>query len=535
MSSNAYKVLIVDDEFRIGMMIKKLIHWEDLNIECLDVIDRGDLALDIIAKKKPDIVITDIRMPKISGLDIISRTEAPVKFIVISGYKEFEYAHKALKHGIKDYLLKPINEEELNTVLGKVIQELNTSSIQKKQNDQLRETALISESIIKKNLLDSIIESTYDAISDLVKDTYILPAQNVEYQGLIIKVDRDITLHSNAIQEANIAQHIIRTIEKQLSDPLYDLLISDREFLTVYTLLLYQPSDRKPVKTAVNEILSDLGEYLMGYEQYSITIGLGKPVHKPIDIRQTIMGSFRAVQNRIKIGTGRLIYEEALEATVKVDIPSYMEQHRSGYLKCIESMSGPCVRHSINEIFGELQKRSDIDNSCFYELSEMLIELFFDELSLMDTRGEELKKELLHTCPYCSKIVQLKNLLKDHLGTHLTYCLETLENKLTKPVREAIRYIETHYGEKIFLEDVAEVIALNPVYFSVLFKKEMGMNFSTYLLEYRMEKAKNLIRSTSETISCIATQVGYQDPRYFSQVFTKHVGMKPTLYRTLYS
>ena len=112
-----WRVLIVDDEFRIAMLIKKLIHWDKFSMECVNVVDNGEAALRIIREERPDIVITDIRMPKINGLDLICmarETAKETKFIVVSGYKEFEYAHRALQYGVDDYLLKPINESELN-------------------------------------------------------------------------------------------------------------------------------------------------------------------------------------------------------------------------------------------------------------------------------------------------------------------------------------------------------------------------------------------------------------------------------------
>ena len=127
MQKKKWRVLIIDDEFRIGMLIKKLIRWDELDMECVDVADNGETALHIIKEEIPDIVITDIRMPKINGLDLICMTRdisQKVKFIVVSGYKEFEYAHRALQYGVDDYLLKPINENELNDVLKKIYNEL---------------------------------------------------------------------------------------------------------------------------------------------------------------------------------------------------------------------------------------------------------------------------------------------------------------------------------------------------------------------------------------------------------------------------
>lgn len=109
MQNKKWRVLIVDDEFRIGRLIKKLIHWDEFALECVDVVDNGGTAFEIIQSVRcPDVVITDIRMPKINGLELIAMTREihkNMKFVVISGYKEFEYAHQALQYGVEDYLL----------------------------------------------------------------------------------------------------------------------------------------------------------------------------------------------------------------------------------------------------------------------------------------------------------------------------------------------------------------------------------------------------------------------------------------------
>ena len=123
MSEKKRSVLIVDDEFHIGILIRKLVHWEELGMECMDVLNNGEAALRMIREQNPDIVITDVRMPKVNGLDLIKAArDAGMRtcFIIISGYKEFEYAHKALAYGVEDYILKPVSEQELNDTLGKI-------------------------------------------------------------------------------------------------------------------------------------------------------------------------------------------------------------------------------------------------------------------------------------------------------------------------------------------------------------------------------------------------------------------------------
>ena len=188
MQNKKWRVLIVDDEFRIGRLIKKLIHWDEFALECVDVVDNGGTAFEIIQSVRcPDVVITDIRMPKINGLELIAMTREihkNMKFVVISGYKEFEYAHQALQYGVEDYLLKPVNEEELNRVLKKISDELTAQWRSEREHQILKETISESRHIIKRDFLKNIIETEEpEEVDDRVE------FQGEIYRGMDIKLD----------------------------------------------------------------------------------------------------------------------------------------------------------------------------------------------------------------------------------------------------------------------------------------------------------------------------------------------------------
>jgi len=201
----------------------------------------------------------------------------------------------------------------------------------------------------------------------------------------------------------------------------------------------------------------------------------------------------------------------------------------------IESLSREALENTIQQIYGEIQPGDNIDFSSCYDIAHELIDLFFGHITVQNNEGKQLKTFMKNACQHCYTMNHLIKLLKDYLGNYLEACLKQLEIETAKPIRQAKQYISEHYREKIILEDIAEIVNLNPVYFSVLFKKETGMNFSTYLVHIRMEIAKEMIRSTNKTVAAIADEVGYKDVRHFSQTFTKTVGVKPALYRKLYS
>lgn len=538
MKNCKYKVLIVDDEFRIGALINKLIKWDDLELECIDILDNGESAYAAIIEKTPDIVITDIRMPKINGLDLICMTKEKgkeVKFIVISGYKEFEYAHRALQYGVNDYLLKPIDEEELNNVLRKIVIEIKKQEREQKELETMEKTVTISEHIIKKNVLNEIIEQGNIPSIQEMKENYNLSLNEEIYRGIDIKLDYWDYEKTDSKQDSITTERVKLIVEQTLNNCVKQELICEKENLHIYCLFNYSESKIKEVKNLISVMLSEIKEYLIRFEQYEVTIGIGSEEREFGKIRFSIDKAHRAVQNRIKVGTGRLIYADSIQLENQIDISQYIEPYKEQFLLCIDTYSKEALEQNINLIYGNLQFKEEIDFSCYYELAKKLIGIFFDYIEMKNFEGDQLKQFLLNMSEHCYTIAKMKNILKEYLGEYLQVCLKLLETESTKPIRQAKQYIDGHFSEKIVLEDIAQIVDLNPVYFSVLFKKETGFNFSVYLVNVRMEAAKEMIRNGNETIAAIAEGVGYKDTRYFSQLFTKIVGIKPALYRKLHS
>lgn len=538
MKEEKLKILIVEDEIRIAQLIKKIIKWDEIGLDCIGVADNGQTALNIIDELEPDIVITDIRMPIVNGLELIKITRQKnehIKFIIVSGYKEFDYAHKAIQYGVNDYLLKPINEEEINKVLREIYIELDQNRYKRKEEEFLRKEITESRKIIKSQFLSSVVANIDSYYSEEMMEDYNLVFTGDAYCGIDIKLDyRDYEKYDERQDRLTIEQTIV-IIEKNLKGQVKEQLICEKDNLNIYCLINYDLSKSKEIKFCINNILTEIQAYLLKFELYEVTIGIGCEVMEFGKIGLSISEAYRAVQNRIKVGTERLIYSKSLPLDNILNIDEFFNTYKEKFLTSIESYARKNLEKCINDIFWEVRSISNIDFSCCYSIAEKLINIFFDNIEIKNQEGATLKQHLLKACQHCYTLTGIKTLLSRHLGDYLESSLNQLKSENVKPIRIAKQYIMEHYSEKIALEDVAEMVGLNPAYFSVLFKKETGMNFINYLVDLRMEKAKNLLRSTNDTMVAIAQSVGYKDTRYFSQLFTKTVGIKPALYRKLHS
>lgn len=523
MNQKKYNVLIVDDEYRIAMLINKLIHWEELNLECAGVVDNSIIALETVQKDDVDIMITDIRMPQMDGMELIEKAikaNPSLKVIVISGYKEFEYAQKAIQFGVGSYLVKPINEHAINENLKKIALECE------KENEtiHLKNTISRSERIIKSNLLKDIIER------DTVPNDSDHILKNGIYRGIDIKLDREIYTAFDHSNEQVITGKIATIVENSLKEIADSVLLCEKSEQHIYCLFCYQSDQSAAIRDCLGEMLLNIQKYLMESDFYVVTIGIGKEQFGIGKIRYSIKGAYRAVCNRIRLGTGRLIYEEG--------IPEY-EAEDVRITDCIEELKTIHSAYSedklnalIDALFKKYLREEELDYSGCYKLAEMLTEKFFDEFTEVEN---EQKQKILSKIQHSNSILRLKKMLKTDLCAELRQRKEAAQSESIKPVRQAKQYIEQHFNEKIVLEDIAELVGLNAVYFSVLFKKETDMNFSAYLLQTRMNKAAEMLCNTNETIVAIAENVGYKDSRYFSQCFEKTMGVKPALYRRLHS
>lgn len=525
------RVLIVDDEFRIGILIKKLTHWDELEMECQDILDNGEAAFETIKKSRPDIVITDVRMPKVSGLDLIKMVREEgilTQFIVISGYKEFEYARQAIAYGVESYILKPVNETDLNDALKKICQKLSERDHRECMQVEMQKKVDESNRIIKRDFLKNIME---EKEADLPSNETIC-LEGEGFLGIDIKLDCTDLDRMDAKQEKLLTKKVCDLADELLAGEAKELMICEKEAMHIYGLLNYDEEQKKNIQKKMGALLLKIKEYLMGFELYEVTIGIGNTRHSLREARFSILEAYHAVCSRIYLGTGRLICADESSSSYRNAVLLRLEEKKENVKESIEQCSKDELSACISDIFMEpaIQEKE----TCFYyDAAEDFLDYFFQEMNNEDLSN--MKKKLKIQYQHCFKVSQLTRLLRKSLGECVEALRQLEENKSSKPVRLAKQYVEEHYGEKILLEDVAAVVELNPVYFSVVFKEETDMNFSAYLIQVRMEKAKKMLTSSNETIAAIGDAVGYSDPKYFSQLFKKSVGVKPTIYRRLYS
>lgn len=531
------RILIADDEKKIGLLVRELIDWEGLDLELIGIVQDGREARDIILREEPDIVITDIRMPNLSGLDMIKAvTQAgkKVHFIVISGYRYFEYAQTALKYGVEDYLLKPIEEEELNRILYQVCDAEKRKKKESLRIEHLEKKLDNSKYILHKELMNQMIDCREHILLSEVNEDYGVNLTAGIFRALCIKVDRSIREERNPAQEKLIVQKLIKLTEETLREGVTDLLCSEQDSMSILVLLNYDNEQQKQIQHAINELHLRFCEYIAGFGSYEVTLGVSGEVGAFEHIKYLLEMAREAVHGRLFAGTGKRLdnYSERFDTVYQA--ARLAEQYSGKLRQSVEIMDAVKLESCIRTCFATAQQEGLMAYE-FYELARELIVRFctaMAEYFQKDMGG--ILEEWLDTANHCNTVGMLTKYLVSGMGAYTREQLQVKSELERRPVIEAVEYIRQNYREKISLEDIAADRGFNANYFSELFKNETGKNFTAYLLEVRMEAAKVLLRDSRDTIYEIAEKVGYRDAKFFSQQFTKTVGIKPTEYRKLY-
>lgn len=526
------KVLIADDEPGVGRLIHTLIEWEKLDMESAGIYQDGQKAWEAICREKPDIVITDIRMPLISGLDLVKMAAAEQKdihFIIISGYRYFEYAHKALQYGVEDYLLKPIDEEALNQALAHIYKaHAKKCSLDRLQEDLQQSRAVLSEGFFRE-------------IADARKDVHIQQELcrkfHVSLPGPFcsafqIRVDRNQQTPRSRLQENAIRDDLLRIVQQEC-EKLGISAVSAAEYgLNIPVLFGWGPEQEKEVRALSHRIMQRLREYFSSYRDYVPTLGMSRMDGQTVYYADVMTQARTAVDQRLLIGSNKRIKWENLPHS-QVTAEDMMQKYHDAYVRSVEAMQESETKRVVRECFAD-SYRSGMLGTDYYAISKRMLQMLLNGITSGRAEVEESRVEWYEVLYNMPNLNHLTQYLTEQIEIYMEEYRKSRANEDSRPVREAMQYIQAHYSEKIQLEELAARFYFTPSYFSELFKKKTGKTFTDYLTEVRMNNAKQLLRDTNLPIRLLAEEVGYRDVKYFSQQFTRLVGIKPSEYRRLY-
>ena len=516
----AYKVFFVEDEIVTREGIRDKVDWRGNGFEFCGEAPDGEIALPLLQTIRPDVLITDIKMPFMDGLELsrIVRERMPAtKIVILSGHDEFEYAQAAIKLGVTEYLLKPVTVQDLHRTLRQLAAELDHERQAHEDLARLRSQLEETRAGLRQRLLLDLvvgavssaqaIEKAEELGLDLVAPAYLVvvvkiessdPATPFDYQRYARACDALAGLVGN--------------------DP--DVFVIKKDLEEVVLILKGESGEALIPKHAS---LRGLIEQLASQTECQLAVGSGAPKQRITDICASFVEALTSLQdtaNHNGHGTGN--------GVAKAELLKINKSAVEIFLKC-------GVKEDLDEFFatfiwplGETVLESAIVRH--YLLMDVVLTTakFLGDLG---ANPEQIMPDL-DLIEDIRTIDQIRQQVQAILLAALAYRDSQATSQYGAMIQQASAYIDSHYADpNLSLPEVASEAHLSPSHFCTVFSQQTGKTFKEYLTELRIQRARELLRTTSLKSFEIADQIGYSDPHYFSYVFRKHAGQSPTEYR----
>lgn len=521
------KVFLVEDESIMREGLRDNIPWETYGYQFAGEASDGEMALPLIRKVRPDVLITDIKMPFMDGLElsqIVTKEFPNTKIIIISGYDDFEYARKAIDIGVEQYLLKPVTKQSLTKVLETISEKIEAQKEQTADLRKFQEEYREFEQLSIRHFFEKVFDRK-------------LSLQEIYDESEKLSIDLKA-------QAFNIAFVYFQDDE----DELYTYFLRFKEYIVfrwninIYCILILGDSDNidalsercksNAERICINKIEQSNVEDTKWY------ITVGESVERLSLLPDCYATTNDIFSYRFLAPSQHIITKEVVSHIH----PSGNHDYEEPDLKQIdpEIIKGFLSQGSKEEInafaTGYLASLEDALKSKLFR-NYLLLNVRFSTLSYVETIGGK-KEEFISSLDE-SILMDMSaddEKIKKYIIQLFTSAIELREqlstNQFKGMIKKAVSYIDENYkDEELSLNDVASICNVSPNYFSAIFSTQMNMTFVEYVTKKRMELAKKLLKTTSKHTGEIANEVGYKDQHYFSVVFKKTQGMSPREYR----
>ncbi|MBE7044380.1 MAG: response regulator [Ruminococcaceae bacterium] len=520
------RVLICDDEKLIRTGIIAKLRKFDMEIDEISEAENNEQAIASIEEKQPQLVITDIRMGKSNGLDMIAEMVVKypeTQFIIISGYSEFEYAEKAIRLGVCDYLLKPVSDEDLKRAVQKAFGKLA----------QKVETRAEDGGYFKlENLINRIFHS-----SGIEQEGYLaqqaeelMHLENGFYLCILFYVeDSSFEVSDFEGQDAELLKYGIRNMVMEISEELELSVQVFSDFRSDNRLiLLVRDTEESRLEIRAKIFAARITNAVREHLKVNITLGVSS-VSDKLE-RKLYQEAKKAVQNKFVQGINQIYYfSKNHDVTGMQALP---EGEFSNLRRYVYANDVVGIRKSIRNILKEKNRSGEYIFAVYLNLINILVGMGEKTIALLDYKYSDYLSD-----DYLTRLENDKQLEEFFVSMMMLGCRPEQESfaKNCKDMMQQIKeYIDRNYMQDISVSGLAKLFNINFSYFSTIFRQEIGKTLTQYLRDVRIEKACELLKNEDINTEHIAEAVGFHDTLYFYRVFKKSKQMTPTEYRNLF-
>lgn len=531
-----YKVIIVDDEAVVRIGLKNTINWNEHGFELIGDYANGREAWDAVELDKPELVISDISMPFMDGLELagLISTQFPyIKMIILTGFDEFEYAQQAIRLKVSDFILKPITAQEIRQLLDRIKGEMDEEKQRREDLGRLNNQLRQSLPLLKERFLERLVAVGLREAEIVERFAYFnLPPVSPLYLVMVVDIDdfgdRELPSYEHDSEFLRFAAFDIfqETLERD-----HVLTFRTREERMV--AIVFGQENESLLYEQVFSLAEEVRYLIEKYLKFTVTIGIGRTCASAGQLPFSYKSALSVLDYRFLLGKNRVLSIMDIEGKSTSSMQIMLDWDR----KLATAVKTGAIQDAYQLIemgVAELKASLVPVEACMLQMQKVVLSLLnsIQELAIQEhdqTFEEQIK--LMNVFKF-KTLDEIEIWLKEVVSSVISTITDNRNYLTNMQIHGAVEYIDTNYAnEKMSLQDVCRHVLMSTSYFSLVFKQHTGETFIEYLTGVRVAKAKELLHNSTMKLYEIAEKVGYKDPNYFSILFKKHTGITPKDYR----
>ncbi|OCT15625.1 hypothetical protein A8709_16300 [Paenibacillus pectinilyticus] len=533
MKETEITLCVIDDIKSVVRGIADLIQIDTHGVKVVGTAGNGEDGLQMVLELRPDIVLTDIRMPRMDGLEMTKAIMAVLpncKVIMLSGYTDFEYAQQALRLGAFDFIAKPFLKTAIEAVVQKAKEQIELDRVRFAKQSEMERQIKESMPLLRQEYLHLLLR--YNANEARLKERWDYLKLDLDRERLIImciEIDgfaKQVDTHS--IHDVELARFAVKNIlEETLASVTKSIVF--REQLSGFICLLNVPPYMEMVTLA-----EQCREHMLNYSRYTISVGVGLEAITIHELPMSYQQAAEALSHNFYTGGNSVFFYEDIQRPVS-SRPRHGAEQEKELFNCLR-MGNPekalPLLASIVQGYSGVQP-SDMTSVCV-ELGLLMYRIFAEKITEPSGIDElTIKLDMLKKGERLT-LRELNGLLQQLATVGCEWIQKQRELEADSVITQAIHYMKANLDKNVTVNDLAKHVYLSGSYFANLFKKVTGTTLIHYMTGLRIERAKEMLLEDDKQVQEVAILLGYEDRSYFTDVFKKHVGMTPTEYKQGY-